>query len=95
MFSSRTVLSRSSFCFARRKSSSVLVTKKTMMAEVMTSSGSIVRARLRLVLIIRIRLPRMISVARVPRRSVTRMTLWTPAGEADEQVARPEPIQVA
>ena len=64
------------------------------MAEVMNSSGSMVRARLRLVLIIRIRLPRIRSGARVPMRSVTWVRRWTPAGEADEQLPRLEPVQV-
>ena len=69
MFSCRTVLRPSSFCCTDRKSGSIRTTKKTMSAEVTSSSGSMARARVRLVLIIRIRLPTIRSGARVPIRS--------------------------
>jgi hypothetical protein len=36
----------------------------------------------------------MSSGARVPMRSVTWVRRWTPAGEADEQLPRLEPVQV-
>ena len=47
------------------------------MAEVTSSSGSMVSARLRLVLIIRMRLPTISSGARVPMRSEIWTTRWT------------------
>ena len=69
MFSCRTVLSPSSFCCTDRKSGSIRMTKKTMSAEVTSRSGSRARARLGLVLTIRMRLPIIRSGARVPIRS--------------------------
>ena len=48
MFSCKTVLSRSSFCWTLRKSGSILTLKKTMITAVVTnSSGRMVSARRR------------------------------------------------
>ena len=77
IFSCRTVLSPSSFCCTDRKSGSIRTTKKTMIAEVTINRGSIAKARVRLVLIIRIRLPTIRSGARVPIRREISTTRWT------------------